>query len=63
VLQREVTHFLWAEGLPGAEVNQRLKGQYGNSALLRRRANFGMVTSNVTGQKSPKFSRQLEKWF
>jgi hypothetical protein len=26
---------LWAEGVPGAEIHQRLSAQYGNSALLQ----------------------------
>jgi hypothetical protein len=31
--QRAVIRFLWAEGVPGAEIHQRLSAQYGNSAL------------------------------
>jgi hypothetical protein len=31
--QRGVICFLWSEGVPGAEIHQRLSAQYGDSAL------------------------------
>jgi hypothetical protein len=34
--QRAVFRFLWAEGVPGAEIHRRLSAQYGNSALPQR---------------------------
>ena len=34
--QRAVIRFLWSEGVPGAEIHQRLSTQYGDSAPLRR---------------------------
>ena len=34
--QRGVIHFLWSEGVTGAEIHQRLSAQYGDSALPRR---------------------------
>jgi hypothetical protein len=34
--QRAVIRFLWAEGVPGAEIHRRLAAQYGNSALPQR---------------------------
>jgi len=34
--QRGVIHFLWSEGVPGAEIHRRLSAQYGDSALPRQ---------------------------
>jgi hypothetical protein len=33
--QRVVIRFLWAEGVPGAEIHRMLSAQYENSALLQ----------------------------
>jgi len=33
--QHGVIHFLWSEGVPGAEIHRRLPAQYGASALPR----------------------------
>jgi hypothetical protein len=34
--QRSVIRFLWAEGIPGGQIHQRMCAQYGDSALSRR---------------------------
>jgi len=34
--QHAVKQFLWAEGVPGAEIYHRLSAQYGNSAFPQR---------------------------
>jgi hypothetical protein len=34
--QRAVIHFLWAEGVPGAEMCRRMSVQYGNSVVSQQ---------------------------
>ena len=34
--QRSVIHFLWAEGVPGAEIHLCMCAQYGDKVLSRR---------------------------
>jgi len=34
--QRSVIHFLWGEGVPGAEIHLRMCAQYGDKVLSRR---------------------------
>jgi len=34
--QRGIIHFLWSEGVTGAEIHRRLSAQYGDSALPRQ---------------------------
>ena len=34
--QRSVIRFLWAEGVPGAQIHLRMCAQYGNKVLFRR---------------------------
>jgi hypothetical protein len=37
--QSALIRFMWAEGVPGAEIHPRLSAQYGNSALSQRSMN------------------------
>jgi len=34
--QRSIIRFLWAEGVPGAQIHLRMSAQYGNKVLSRR---------------------------
>jgi len=34
--QRSVIRFLWAEGVPGAQIHLRMCAQYGDKVLSRR---------------------------
>ena len=49
--QHAVKQFLWAEGVPGAEIYHRLSAQYGNSASLQWSV-FDWITMFKNGHTS-----------
>ena len=54
--QRAVIRFLWAEGVPGAEIHRRLSAQYGNSVLPRRSV-YEWLVKFKNGRSSIKHSK------
>jgi histone-lysine N-methyltransferase SETMAR len=58
--QHAVIQFLWAEGVPGAEIHRRLSAQYGNSALLQSSVYEGtaMFKNGRTGVTDDERSRR-----
>jgi hypothetical protein len=48
--QRAVIRFLWAEGVPGAEMYSRMSVQYGNSVVSQRRSTNGSRVSGMVAQ-------------
>jgi hypothetical protein len=47
--QSAVVRFLWAAGVPGAELHSRLSAQYGNNAALRRSVYEWITMLNDSG--------------
>ena len=47
---RSVIRYLWAEGVKGAEIHERLRTQYGDNALPRRSVYEWIEMFKMVGQ-------------